>query len=31
MDSPGSGKKSASEANGFGDLDFVPWQLGVTL
>jgi altronate hydrolase len=26
-----SGKKSASELNGFGDLEFVPWQLGVTL
>jgi altronate hydrolase len=26
-----SGKKSASESNGFGDLEFVPWQLGITL
>jgi altronate dehydratase len=26
-----SGKKSASEINGFGDLEFVPWQLGITL
>jgi altronate dehydratase len=26
-----SGKRSASEANGFGDLEFVPWHLGVTL
>jgi altronate hydrolase len=26
-----SGKKSASEVNGFGDLEFVPWQPGITL
>jgi altronate hydrolase len=26
-----SGRKSASETNGFGDLEFVPWQLGMTL
>jgi altronate hydrolase len=26
-----SGKKSASEKGGFGDLEFVPWQLGMTL
>ena len=26
-----SGKKSASETSGFGDLEFVPWQLGITL
>jgi altronate dehydratase len=26
-----SGKKSASELDGFGYLEFVPWQLGVTL
>ncbi|MEX2126354.1 MAG: altronate dehydratase family protein [Woeseia sp.] len=26
-----SGKKSASEKSGFGDLEFVPWQLGITL
>lgn len=24
-------KKSASEINGFGDLESVPWQFGVTL
>jgi altronate dehydratase len=24
-------KKSASEKSGFGDLEFVPWQLGITL
>jgi altronate hydrolase len=26
-----SGKRSASEVNGFGDLEFVPWQPGITL
>jgi altronate hydrolase len=26
-----SGKKSTSEKSGFGDLEFVPWQLGITL
>jgi altronate hydrolase len=26
-----SGRKSASEASGFGDLEFVPWQLGAVL
>jgi len=26
-----SGRKSASETNGFGELEFVPWQLGMTL
>ncbi len=26
-----SGRKSASEASGFGDLEFVPWQLGAIL
>ena len=26
-----SGQKTASEKSGFGDLEFVPWQLGITL
>lgn len=26
-----SGSKSASEKSGFGELEFVPWQLGATL
>jgi altronate hydrolase len=26
-----SGRKSASEAGGFGDLEFVPWQVGAVL
>ncbi|MEZ0472782.1 UxaA family hydrolase [Luteimonas salinilitoris] len=26
-----SGRKSASEVSGFGDLEFVPWQLGAVL
>lgn len=26
-----SGRKSASETSGFGDLEFVPWQLGAVL
>lgn len=26
-----SGKRSASEVSGFGDLEFVPWQPGITL
>ena len=26
-----SGKKSKSEAQGLGDLEFVPWQIGATM
>jgi altronate dehydratase len=26
-----SGKNTASERNGFGDLEFVPWQVSITL
>lgn len=26
-----SGRQSASELNGFGDLEFVPWQVGAVL
>jgi altronate hydrolase len=26
-----SGKKSKSEKQGLGDLEFVPWQIGATM